>query len=342
MSMFKITHIFIIFCLFIFLFACSLNIPHPPEFEHFEESHLDLEKMTEKEIQSYFKRKEELTKALQFTEKEITVLNATHQSHLIAAIGIQSPTDDPSGRELLELASDMESTKGLATVSLIERYFEIIYENEYNATLTTSLRKYISSLQQNHEDNALSYYLYAYVLQKKKNDREAIKQLHKGNKAKYFHSYSKQRYQAVVEASEMVKYPKFTARVYAMQNFVPTGIYMSLFDLCRNLTASKQSKEARKECLLMGKKIETASRNNIEKLFGLGFQCMGIKENDLESKAEIERKRKEIIDTSFQMSRIPLKAMTEDFWIQYYQHFFEENEESATRFAEEYLKQHGE
>ncbi|MEW6585019.1 MAG: hypothetical protein AB1442_05335 [Nitrospirota bacterium] len=186
----------------------------------------------------------------------------------------------------------------------------------------------------------MPHYLHAYMLHIAKKDNEALLQITNGNEEKDFNSYSRARFFAVVEAAEAINYPKFTARQHAINFFIPSELYSKLVDLCQSLIKIDKKQDARKECLIMGEKIESSGLNTYEKLQGFLIQSIALRESsdpkDIELLTKISSKQREILKNSPKLLKIPLSDIPEAVWLQYFEIFFTKDEDSAVSFVEEY------
>src|SRR5271169_5897618 len=105
-----------------------------------------------------------------FTEKEINAIKASNNPNLIMGSGILDPLINPTsavGKELLSLSSQIESPKGVATVTLIVNQLD-------NNLPLKPLRESIAHLLQDDKDNALSYYLNALLQEEDGKNQEAL------------------------------------------------------------------------------------------------------------------------------------------------------------------------
>jgi hypothetical protein len=281
---------------------------------------------------------QQFDEALQFTEKEINSLKESKKIRFMVGAGIQSDIDQDLGTALLGSASKINKPTGLSLVSLINRYLSLSSSEDTKVKLSEVIQK----MRRIEENNALSYYLYAAILQRDNKHGGAIKQLSIGNSKNIFNSYSTERYNTVVEAAESLGYFKFTSRQYAYNFFIPGEIYLELIDLCDSLVNNNASESSRKECFEMGTKIVLASQNTSEKLQGLMIQGVALRDSpnpkDVEALKDVSNKQRITAQKGSSLLKIPFKEIPENVWIQYHDMFFRDGEEAALAFLENFYE----
>lgn len=282
----------------------------------------------------------EFKKALQFTAMEMHAIKKSANLNTIVGAGIQSDIDESFGVEHLESASVSESPTGLALASLIDRYFALQAKETDDISLAEKLRANIAKLIQKAPDNALSFYLNGYWLHKDQKDDEALHQLREGNTKEEFSNYSKERFYAVVQAAESIGYSQFTARQHAINFSSPGELYSKMVALCKALIATDKSKDARKECLSMGVKVESASRSTFEKLQGLIIQSLAYRGSsdpkDVELMSKIIDRQKTTLENGSNLLKIPFSEIPEAVWLQYFEIYFAKDEKTAGSYIEDY------
>lgn len=209
------------------------------------------------------------------TKKQLHVIRKSKDPKLMAGaamIGYKSLNSDRR-RRLLESASQMESPKGLATLSLID--FEIGKADD-DSPVSPLVQKSILNLLRDDRDNALPYYLNALAQKETAGDDEALSQIIQGN-TKTLNDYTKQRFNAVVEAAETAKLSRIEARDCAFSSFLITHVYGKLRRLCRKLIKSK-GQTARDACFEMGEKLERGSLALVDQMLSMGIQNEALSE----------------------------------------------------------------
>jgi hypothetical protein len=270
-----------------------------------------------------------------YTEKDLNSIKASNDPNFIIGAGVVSILINPAstiGKELLDIGGRIESTKGVATTSLI------VYQLSHDSPLKP-FRENIRKLLQDDKDNALPYYLDALLQQEEVGDQEALVQIKKGN-AKIFNSYPKQRFYSIVEAAKLAKCGEVRARQYAVSNLPITSTYVKLRHLCQKLVESN-GEEARKACFLMGQNLERGSQTCIEKITSLGIQSNSL--NDSPSNAairmEIKKKREQALACGKRGNgHISESDVTKDADLQYYEIFLKSGEAAAQDFLSDFVK----
>ncbi|MGA2526416.1 MAG: hypothetical protein ABSF79_07365 [Smithellaceae bacterium] len=280
----------------------------------------------------------EITECKPFSEKELQIIRNSQNPKLLTGAALISrigPASDLS-RELFELASRIESPKGLATLSLIELEFDSPW---IDSPLKPSMRESILNLLHDDKDNAQSYYLYALLQQEAIGDQEALSQIIKGN-TKTFNSYSKQRFDAIVEAAEMEKCNGIQARQCASSCFFVTNTYSKLRNLCRKLIKSK-GQTAKNACFVMGQKLEKGSLTFVEQIISLSIQMVTLDDPTSSSAAGIAIKKRvdNIKVSSSRAACISEADVPEDALLHYYEILLDKGEASAQDFLSEFTKQ---
>jgi len=278
------------------------------------------------------------TECKPLSEKELQIIRNSQNPKLLtgaALIGCICTASDVS-RTLLESASHIESPKGLATLSLIELEFDKPW---IDSRLKSSVRESILNLLQDDKDNAQSYYLYALLQMEAVGDQEALSQMIKGN-AKTFNSYSKQRFNAIVEAAETGKRSGIQARQCAFSFFDVTNIYLKLRHLCRKLIKGK-GQAAKNACFVMGEKLEQGSLTFVEQFMALGVQNVAL--DDPTSASDASKAVKKKVDNIYAIINrgacISKADVPEDTLLHYYEILLNKGEASTLNYLCEFTKQ---
>jgi len=271
-----------------------------------------------------------------FTGKEINSIKTSQNPKLLTGAGLTDLVDPALGRELLESASRIEAPSGTGTFSLIDIDFDHPWAE---SPLKPSSQVNIMKLLRDDNDNAQSYYLYAVLQQEAMGDKEAIAQITKGN-AKTFKTYSKRRFDAIVDAVALVKCSGIKARQYAFSRFFTSNTYSKLRHLCRDLMRS-DGKEAKNACFLMGQNLERGSLTFVEQLISLSIQndTLGDSSSDAAAKSEIQNRRSLIAAKIGRNANAAEGSMPEEVSLQYYQILFEKGEAAARDFVTDFVEQ---
>lgn len=271
-----------------------------------------------------------------YTEKEMNSIRVSNNANLVMGVGVVAPLINPqaqsAGKELLRLASRIESPKGVATVSFIE------YQIDFGASLN-DIRENIMQLLQDDKENALPYYLNALLLHDEEQGQEALAQIKKGN-AKVFNGYPRERFHSVTKAAEMARCSDIQARRYASWSFSNEAIYRKLRHLCQKISEGN-GLEARTACYVMGQNLERGSLTCLEKVNSLNIQINALDasaSNDAARK-EIKNKRAQALACGERTEDISESELTEEADKQYYEIFFKSGEAVAQRFLSDFIKQ---
>lgn len=274
----------------------------------------------------------------QFTDKEINFIKSSQNPKLLTGAGLIDLIDPASGlsKEFLDSASRIESPKGLGTFSSIDFDFDRPW---VESPLKSSTRENILKLVTDDKDNAQSYYVNAILQAETAGDKEAIKQIKIGN-TKTFKTYSKQRFDAILDAAELAKCKGVQARQYAFSRFFVTNTYSKLRHLCRKLVKNNDQ-EAKNACYDMGKNLERGSLAFVEQLISLGIQstAFGESPSDTSVLKEIKDKREKITDVMGRNADVSESDIPENIGLQYYQILLDKGEASAQDFIADYVKQ---
>lgn len=274
-----------------------------------------------------------------YTEKELNLIKASGNSSFIMGAGIIDLVSNPSstiGQELLNLSSQIEFPKGMATVSLI------IYQlnRNYNSSLKP-MRENITQLLRDDKDNALSHYLNALLRDEEGESREALALIKNGN-TKSFNSYPKQRFDSILEAGKVSKCKIIQAQQYALLNSLSTSVFIKARHLCQKLIASNDT-EAKNACLLMGQNLERSSISIVDKLNSLGIQKIALDNSPSNATvlAEIKHKKDRALNCDGRKPTewIPEVDVTVDMDLKYDKIYLESGECSALEFLSEAVKQ---
>ena len=268
-------------------------------------------------------------------EKESQIIRNSQNPKLLtgaALVGCSTGLVSDERRKLLESASRIESPKGLATLSLIELEFD---EPWIDSPLKPSTKQSILNLLHDDKDNAQSYYLYALLQMEAVGNQESLSQIVKGNE-KTFKSYSKQRFNAIVEAAEKAKLSRIQARQCAFPLFSITNTYSKLRHLCQKLVKS-EGQEAKNACFVMGQNLEEGSLTFIEQITSLNIQSDTLNESTSAAGMAI-KKRRDTIKASLGAC-FPETDLPEDALLHYYEILLDKGEASARDFLSDFVKQ---
>ena len=261
-----------------------------------------------------------------FSEKEIDFIKTSQNPKLLTGAGLIEQYNSV-GKEFLELASRIESPKGLGTFSLI--HLEIGESPQKPST-----RENILKLLHDDEDNAQSYYLNAILQAETAGEKEAISQIKKGN-AKLFKTYLKQRFEAVVDAATSAKYNGIQARRCAFDRSFVAHTYVKLRRLCLKLGQSN-GQEAKDACFRMGENLEKGSLTLVEQMISRGIQFDSAADTAIKKKLELKHTRNASIECN---ADVPEDVVPEDVELQFYEIFLKSGEPAAQEFMSNYMKQ---
>jgi len=268
-----------------------------------------------------------------YKEKDLIAIKASNKPGFIAGAGLLELGISPNSPvviDLLSLASEKESPKGLATTALIM--------NQLNNNLPLSLLKNnIELLIQDDKENALPYYANALLLMGNMKVQESLAEIKIGN-TKKFNGYSKQRFYEIVDAGvkKGAGCKKIEIQRHALWQSFNTGLIIKLRKLCKKLAEAREL-QAMPACAAMGQNLEKSSLALIDQLISLAIQKIAVK--DLPDNAatldEINNRREKVMNY---VGRVSLDAedVTEDVDLKYDEIFLESGESSALDFLADY------
>ncbi len=270
-----------------------------------------------------------------YKEKDLIDIKASNKPGFIAGAGLVelgiSP-NSPVVLDLLSLASEKESPKGVATTALIM--------NQLNNNLPLSpLKKNIELLIQDDKENALPYYANALLLMEDGKAQESLAQIKIGN-TKKFNGYSKQRFYEIVDAGVKAGAgcKKIEIQRHALWQSFNTGLIIKSRKLCEKLVESNEP-EAKTTCEAMGQNLEKSSITLVDKLNSLSIQRTALK--DLPENAfklnEIKNRREKAMNYVGRVWLNP-EDVTDDVDLKYDEIFLDSGEPAALDFLADYAK----
>jgi hypothetical protein len=274
-------------------------------------------------------------KCRSYNELELKTIKTSNNANMIAASGIVELIIDPlstDGKYLLDLGSQIESPKGMATVS------KIIHQLSEGLTLQL-LRNKVKSFYEDNKDNALAYYIEAIQMLEAGEKREIIAVINNGNK-KNFNGFSRQRFNAITEAAKMAGCSWRIARQHAFWNSHNGALYYKLNRLCRKLI-NDYKQDARTVCYLMGEKLEKGSMTCIEQLQSLAIQNHALSEISSQEKAIAAiniRRARALACGGLDKLSISENDVPETADFQYYQIMLDKGEAAAQEFIADFIK----
>jgi hypothetical protein len=273
-----------------------------------------------------------------YKEEDLIGIKASNRPGLIAGAGLVELVISPTstvGLDLLSLASEKESPKGLATTALIM--------NQLNNYLPlSSLKKKIERLIQDDKENALPYYANALLLMEDGKMQESLAQIKMGN-TKKFNGYSKQRFHEIVNAGVQpgAGCLKIEIQRNALLQSFNTVLFIKSRKLCEKLAESREP-QAMPVCTAMGQNLEKSSITFIDQLNSLAIQRIAAKDmQDNETKLnEIKNRRDKVMNCPAR-GQVWLEAedVTEEADLKYDELFLDFGECSALEFLADYAKQ---
>jgi hypothetical protein len=292
--------------------------------------------VTASEIESRPTYTPDIVSCKPYKEKDLITIKASNRPGLIAGTGLVELVIRPTstvGVELLFLASQKESPKGLATTALII--------NQLNNYLPLKpLKNNIEQLMHDDKDNALPFYADALVLMEDGKEQEALAQIKIGN-TKKFNGYSKQRFYEIVDAGVKAGAgcKKIEIQRHALWQSFNTGLLIKSRKLCEKLVASNEP-QARKACAAMGQNLEESSITLVDHLNSLAIQRIAV--NDLPDNEttlnEIKSRREKVMNY---VGRVWLDAedVTEEVDLKFDEIFLDSGESAALDFLAAYAKE---
>lgn len=270
-----------------------------------------------------------------YKEKDLITIKASNNPGLIAGAGlvelIMRPTSTV-GFDLLSLASQKESPKGLATAALI------IDQCSYKPL--KPLKDNIAQLMRDDKENALPYYADALLLMEDGKEQESLAQVKIGN-TKKFNGYSKQRFYEIVDAGVKAGAgcEKIEIQRHALWRSFNTGLIFKLRKICEKLTGTNEP-QALKACEAMGQNLEESSITLVDKLQSLRIQAIaskGMRDNSAKLD-EIKRRREKVLNCSRGQVWLEAEDVTEEADLKYDEIFLDSGECSALEFLADYAK----
>ena len=273
----------------------------------------------------------------EFSEKELNSIRSSNKPALIMGAGIVSLANNSTSRvgmELLELSSRTESSKVVAAISLINYYLD-----PSRALPLNPLKEDIVRLLKDDNNNALSYYLNALLLQEEGECQKALDQIKKGNVHK-FDCYPKQRFYAIVQAAEMAEWSGRLSRELAFWNSHSAPIYIKLRHLCRNME-KEYGQEAKDVCMVLGKNLETASLTCVENLLSLAIKTESLNDSpsDDVARSEIKKRRDIAFSCGGCTSDVQEFDVTDKVDKKYYEILLDKGEVSAQKYIGDFVNQ---
>lgn len=277
----------------------------------------------------------------QLSEKELGSIKASNNPALLTGIGIISLASNSTssvGKDFLESASRIESSKGVATITLLN----------YNLDPSRSLplkpfKENISKLLQDDKDNALSYYVSAILLHEENNGQNALDQIKKGNTYN-FNGYTRQRFYTIYKVAEMNNCGVRDAHELAFFNSHSAAIFLKLRRVCSDLK-KELGQDAQEACMVLGKNLESSSLTCLEGLFSLATQAESLNQTgpDEATRAEIKKRRDVAFACGARTVDIQESDMTEEIVKRYYEIYLDKGEAAAQRFLNDIVdKKHKE
>lgn len=270
-----------------------------------------------------------------YKEKDLIAIKASNKPGFIAGAGLMELGINPNSPvvlDLLSLASEKESPKGLATTALIM--------NQLNNNLPlSSLKKNIELLIRDDKENALPYYANALLLMEESKVQESLAQIEIGN-TKKFNGYSKQRFYEIVDAGVKTGAgcQKIEIQRHALWQSFNTGLIVKSRKLCKKLAEAREL-HAMPACAAMGQNLEKSSLALIDQLNSLAIQRIAVK--DLPDNAaklnEIKNRREKVMNYVGLVS-LDAADVTEDVDLKYDEIFLDSGEASALDFLADYAK----
>jgi len=211
-------------------------------------------------------------------------------------IGIASWRDGSLRRRFLERAYALDRNAPAVALSLAD--VTIVLSALPGRAESRRLEKVASILQSSAPDNAAGDFVLAFVAMARGDAERALRHLRDGNAQDRFETYSRERFRAIVAASEALGAHPWEARQYAFGTLVPTHVLNALARTCRWLRDGPAAAAARSECLHAGRLVDRDAHTLLESLFAtnvqyeaVGCACADVRTEHQDRRRVVQRRR---------------------------------------------------
>jgi hypothetical protein len=206
------------------------------------------------------------------TPRKVDALLANDDSTVLlgGGIGLASWRDDSLRRRFLERAHSLDPRAAAVALSMAD--VMIALSSLPGPAGSRRLETVASVLRSSAPDNAAGDFVLAFVAMARGDAEGALRHLRDGNARGAFETYSRERFRAIVAASEALGADPREAREYAFGTLVPTHVLNALMRTCRWLRDGPSADAARSECLEAGRLADRDAHTLLESLLAANVQ----------------------------------------------------------------------